>query len=58
MNRRSNRNGIQIHLAHVHSQVLNFLKEVGTDEVVGTNIHGDVIDAVKTIQERTGLAEE
>ena len=53
------RAGIQIHLAHVHSQVLTFLKEVGTDEVVGTdNIHGDVYDAVNTIKERAASSKE
>ena len=53
------REGIQIHLAHVHSQVLNFLKEVGTDEVVGIdNIHEDVFDAVRAIQERKGSADD
>ena len=51
--------GIQIHLAHVHSQVLTFLKEVGTDEVVGTdNIHGDVYDAVNVIKERAASSKE
>ena len=53
------RAGIQIHLAHVHSQVLTFLKEVGTDEVVGTdNIHGDVYDAVNVIKERAASSKE
>ncbi len=44
------RDDIQVHLAHVHKDVQMFLKEAGTEEVVGeTNIHDDVFGAVNTI---------
>jgi high affinity sulfate transporter 1 len=48
------RDRIQIHLAHVHNNVRAFLKEAGTEEVIGEkNIHDDVFDAVNTILRKT-----
>lgn len=45
------RDGIQVHLAHVHKSVLTFLKEDGVDKVLGPeNVHEDVFAAVEAIQ--------
>jgi MFS superfamily sulfate permease-like transporter len=53
------RNGIQIHLAQVHSKVLKFLKEDGVIEVVGAeNIHEDVFQAVEALKESRGSSIE
>jgi anti-anti-sigma regulatory factor len=49
------RDRIQIHLAHVHDDVRAFLKEAGTEEVIGEgNIHGDVFEAVEAISGKGG----
>lgn len=53
------RDGIQVHLAQVHSAVLAFLKEDGVDQVVGhENIHEDVNAAVVAITEGRNNTEE
>jgi len=49
------RDRIQIHLAHVHDDVRAFLKEAGTEEVIGEgNIHDDVFEAVEAISGKGG----
>ena len=44
------RDGIQINLENVNDDVRAYLKEAGTEEVVGEgNIHDDVFEAVEII---------
>lgn len=46
------RDGIQVHLAQVHKNVLNFLKKDGVDKILGPeNVHEDVFAAVEAIKQ-------
>jgi anti-anti-sigma factor len=52
------RDGIQIHLAHVHKNVLDFLKADGVDEVLTPEyVHEDVFAAVEAIKASGGPSE-
>jgi high affinity sulfate transporter 1 len=46
------RDGIQVHLAQVHKNVLNFLKKDGVDKILDPeNVHEDVFAAVEAIKQ-------
>ena len=52
------RDGIQIHLAQVHKNVLDFLKADGVDEVLTPEyVHEDVFAAVEAIKASGGPSE-